>query len=75
MHYLLTQRVVMLRVGVTIKQIENKYLQNLLIFRAWTIWGGQKKFGGHCPESPPWLRACTTPSTQSRRHRVFFGVL
>jgi len=33
MHYLLTQRVVMLQVGETIKQIENKHLQNFLIFR------------------------------------------
>jgi len=31
--YLLTQHAVMLRVGVTIKQIENKHLHNLLIFR------------------------------------------
>jgi len=30
--YLLTKRVVMLRVGVTIKQTENKHLQKLYIF-------------------------------------------
>jgi len=41
----LKQRVVMWRVGVTIKQIENKHLQNVLIFRVWIIWGEQKKFG------------------------------
>jgi len=22
-----------------------------------TYWGGTKKFGGHCPRMPPWLRA------------------
>jgi len=27
------QRAVLLRVGVTIKQIENNHLQNLLVFR------------------------------------------
>ena len=37
----------MLRVGVTTKQIENKHLQNLLIFRVWIIW--QKKIGGTAP--------------------------
>jgi len=53
MHYLLTKRVVMLRVGVTIKQIENKHLQNLLIFLLKHS-GGHKKIGGkHCPRMPP----------------------
>ena len=37
----------MLRVGVTIKQTENKHLQNLIIFRGWIIWGGT------APECPP----------------------
>ena len=45
--YILTQRVVLLRVVVTMKKIENKQLQNILIFRVWTIWGG------HCPECLP----------------------
>ena len=40
----------MLRVGVTM-QIENKHLQNWLIFRVWIIWGGTKKtLGGAAPE-------------------------
>ena len=47
----------MLRVCVTIKQIENKHLQNWLIFRVWIIWGAQKNLGGTAPEYPPWLRA------------------
>jgi len=50
----LTQQVVMLRVGVTIKQIENKPLQNLIFFRVSIIWGGaQKKLEGTAPECPP----------------------
>jgi len=35
----------MLRVGVTIKQIENKHLQNWLIFRVWIICGGNAPHG------------------------------
>jgi len=67
MHYLLTQRVVMLQVGETIKQIENKHLQNLLIFRGWIIWGGAQKIWGHtAPNAPPWLRACDTLSSLFR---------
>ena len=58
MRYLLTQRVVMLRVGVMIKQIENKHLQNWLIFRVWIIWETQKFWGALPPHAPPWLRAC-----------------
>jgi len=46
------QRAVVLRVGVTIKQIENEHLQNLLVFRVWIIWGGTKKLGGHCSRMP-----------------------
>ena len=49
----------MLQVGVTIKQIENKHLQNLLIFRVWIIWGGTKEIWVVLPpNAPPWLRAC-----------------
>ena len=51
------QRAVVLRVGVTIKQIENEHLQNLLVFRVWIIWGGTKNWGGTAPECPPWLRS------------------
>ena len=48
----------MLRVGVTIKQIEKKRLQNWLIFRVWIIWGTQKKLGGGtAPEFPLWRPA------------------
>jgi len=36
----------MLRVGVTIEQIEYKHLQNLLIFRVWIIWGCTTKIWG-----------------------------
>jgi len=43
----------MLQVGVAIKQIENKHLQNLLIFRVWIIWGGKKNWGGTAPECLP----------------------
>jgi len=53
----LTQQVVMLRVGVTIKQIENKPLQNLIFFRVSIIWGGHKKnWRALPPNAPPWLR-------------------
>jgi len=47
------QRAVVLRVGVTINQIKNEHLQNLLVFRVWIIWGSTKKLGGHCPRIPP----------------------
>jgi len=43
----------MLRVGVTIQQIENKHLQNLLIFRVLIIWGCTKKIGEALPPNPP----------------------
>jgi len=35
------------------KQMENKHLQNWLIFRVCIIWGGIKKFGGQCPQLLP----------------------
>jgi len=51
---------VVLRVGVSIKQIKNEHLQNLLIFPVWIIWGGTKNWGETAPECPPpWLRAWT----------------
>jgi len=40
-------------VGVTIKQIKNEHLQNLLVFRVWIIWGGTKKIGGSLPPNAP----------------------
>ena len=43
----------MLRVDVTIKQIENKHLQNWLIFLVWIIWGTQKKCGEALPPNVP----------------------
>jgi len=51
--YLSTQRAVMLRVGVTVKQIENKHLQKRLIFRVRIIWGALS------PNALLWLRAWT----------------
>jgi len=55
----------MLRVGVTIKQNENKHLQNWIIFRVWIISGHKKIWeGGTSPECPPWLRAWA-----ARHHR------
>jgi len=47
------QSAVVLRVGVTIKQIKNEHLQNLLVFRVWIIWRGTKILGRHCPRIPP----------------------
>jgi len=46
------QRAVMLRVGVAIKQIDNKHFQNLLVFRAWNIWVFTKIIAVHCPQIP-----------------------
>jgi len=43
----------MLRVGVKIEQIENKHLQNWLIFRVWIIWGGTNKIWGALPPNAP----------------------
>jgi len=44
----------MLRVGVTIKQIENKHLQKFNNFTSLNHLGEHKKnFGRHCPECPP----------------------
>ena len=51
------QRAVVLRVGVTIKQIENEHLQNELVFRVWIIGGGHKNLGDTAPECTPWLQA------------------
>ena len=42
----------MLRTGVTLKQIENKHVQNWLIFRVWIIWGTQKNWGALPPNAP-----------------------
>jgi len=44
----------MLQVGVTIKHIGNKHLQNLLIFRVWIIWGAQKSLGGELSPNAPY---------------------
>jgi len=46
------QGAVGLRVDVTIEQIENEHLQNLLVFRLWIIWGGTKNLGVTAPECP-----------------------
>ena len=43
----------MFRVGVTIKQIENEHLQNMLVFWAWIIWGGTKNIWGALPPNVP----------------------
>jgi len=43
----------MLLVGVTIEQIENKHLHNLLIFRVLIILGAQKKFWEALPPNIP----------------------
>jgi len=43
----------MLWVGVKIKQIKNKHLQNWLIFPVWIIWGAQTKFGGALTPNVP----------------------
>jgi len=59
---------VMLRVGVAIKHIENKHLQNLSIFWVRLIWWGTKKLGGHCTGMPPWLR----PWLATRPHSAKF---
>jgi len=47
------QREVVLRVGVTIKQIKNDPLQNLLAFWVWIIWGEQKKVWVALPPNAP----------------------
>ena len=47
----------MLRVAVTIEQIENEHLQNLLTFRVWIIWGAHKFWGVTAPECPLWLQS------------------
>jgi len=47
------QRAVVLQVGVTIKQIKNEHLQNLLVFRVWIIWGDTKKIGRALPLNAP----------------------
>jgi len=43
----------MLRVGVTIKQIENKHLQNILLLRVWIMSGGTKEIRVNCPRMSP----------------------
>jgi len=51
----------MLRVGVTIKQIENKHLQKFNNFTSLNHLGEHKKIlGGTAPNAPPWLWACAT---------------
>jgi len=66
------QRAMVLRVGVTIKQIENEHLQDLLVFPVWIIWGEQKKLGeGTVPECPPWLRAWSGHSWFLRISHMF----
>jgi len=58
------QRAMVLRVGLTIEQVENEHLQNLLVFRVWIIWEGTKFGGTLSPNatSPLWLRACCEQS-------------
>ena len=64
----------MLQVGVMIKHIENKHLQNLLIFRVSIIWEGTKKFGGHCPECLPMATGLRgAPRLDGARARKKFG--
>ena len=46
------QRAVVLRVGVTIKQIENEHLQNELVFRVWIIGGGTLPPNAPCGYRP-----------------------
>ena len=46
------RRAVVLRVGEAIKQIHNEHLQNLLVFRAWNIWGFTEMIGVDWPQIP-----------------------
>jgi len=65
------QRTVVLRVGVTIKQIENEHLQNVLVFRVWIIWGGTKIIGGDtAPECPP----MTTGLSHTEMHEMGWSI-
>jgi len=47
------QRVVMLRVGITLKQIEDKHVQKCINFSSLNYLVGHKKIWGHCPRMPP----------------------
>jgi len=56
----------MLRVGVTIKQIENKHLQNLINFSNLNHLGGHKKIRGELPPNAlPWLWVWDTVVVQT----------
>jgi len=59
----------MLRVGVTIKQIENKHLQNWLIFRVWIIWGGTKQIWGSTAPECPHVATGLIVTSRSRIHK------